>query len=118
MFVKITSFIFVVISICMLNSYAFNINKDLAFRLYTKEDPIMFYVLRTSGTPAVSQTPFNPNRPTRIFVHGYKSKEKTINRYTDAYLKLGDFNLIMVDWLKGANTYNYYTAKGRVGPVS
>ncbi|XP_055295780.1 lipase member H-B-like [Sitodiplosis mosellana] len=118
MLVRIASFAFVIASICVLNGRAFNIERDLAFRLYTKEAPIMYYVLKLNGSPAVSQTPFNPNRPTRIFVHGYKSKEKTIQRYTEAYLKLGDFNFIAVDWISGANTFNYYLAKSRVGSIA
>lgn len=78
----------------------------------------MYYVLKATGTPAISSTTFNPNRKTRIFVHGYKSKEKVINRYKEAYLLLGDYNFIAVDWISGASTYNYFSAKGRVGPVS
>lgn len=117
MIIQITGFVCVVVMISILNIHAFDIDKDLAFRLYTREDPIMYFVLRTSGTPAVSETPFKPTRPTRIFIHGYKSKEKVIRRYTDAYLELGDFNFIAVDWIKGASTYNYYSAKGRVRPV-
>lgn len=117
MFKRITSFVFVIVSICVLNSYAFEIEKDLVFRIYTRGDP-MYFVLTTNGTPPHSETPFNPNRPTRIFVHGYKSKEKVINRYRDAYLRSGDYNFIAVDWIKGASTYNYYSAKSRVGPVS
>lgn len=121
MFVRATSFcgiIVVLISVGVLNSYAFDINKDLVFRLYTREDPVMYYALKSTGSPSISETPFNPNRPTRIFVHGFKSKEKVMIRYKDAYLNLGDYNFIAVDWTKGASTYNYFSAKGRVGPVS
>lgn len=100
------------------SSYAFDIEKDLVFRLYTREDPVMYHALKVSGSPSIAETPFNPNRPTRIFVHGFKSKAKVITRYTDAYLKLGDFNFIAVDWIEGASTFNYYLARGRVGPVS
>lgn len=98
--------------------YAFEIEKDLVFRLYTREESVMYYVLKATGSPAISETPFNPNRETRIFVHGYKSKEKVINRYKEAYLSLGDYNFIAVDWINGASTYNYFSAKGRVQPVS
>lgn len=118
MSVRIISFVLVIVSIYAINSFAFNIEKDLTFRLYTKEAPIVYYALKTSGSPPISDTPFNSSRPTRIFVHGYKSKEKTIDRYTEAYLTLGDFNFIAVDWIKGADTFNYLTAKSRVGPVS
>lgn len=106
------------LSICVRHHHAFDIDKDLVFRLYTREEPSMYYVLKATGAPAISDTTFNPNRPTRIFVHGYKSKEKVINRYREAYLDLGDYNFIVVDWIEGASTYNYFAAKGRVGPVS
>lgn len=118
---RITSFcgiIVVLISVGVLNSNAFDIDKDLVFRLYTREEPVMYYALTANGSPSISETTFNPNRPTRIFIHGYKSKEKVINRYREAYLNLGDFNFIAVDWIKGASTFNYYSAKGRVRSVS
>ncbi|XP_055295778.1 lipase member H-A-like [Sitodiplosis mosellana] len=118
MFVLMISCVFVVVSICVLNSNAFDINKDLVFRLYTREDPVMYYALKPNGSPAVSETPFNSSRPTRIFVHGYKSKEKVIKRYTENYLDIGDYNFIAVDWIEGASTYNYYLAKSRVGSIS
>lgn len=120
MFVPITSFlcvIFALILLCVFESYCFTIEKDLVFRLYTHEDPVMYYALSKNGPPLVSETPFNPNRPTRIFVHGFKSKEKVIRRYKDAFLGIGDYNFIAVDWIEGASTYNYFSAKGRVRPV-
>ena len=118
MFVRITTFVLVIASIFVYNSHAFDIESDLLFRLYTREVPDLYFALRANDEPPVSQTPFNPSRPTRIFIHGFKSKEKTINRYAEAYLKSGDFNFIAVDWLKGSNTFNYLMAKGRVRPVS
>lgn len=102
----------------VLDSDAFDINKDLVFRLYTREDRIMYYALNADRGPAVNDTTFNPNRPTRVFVHGFRSKAKVINRYAEAYLNIGDYNFIAVDWIEGASTYNYYSAKGRVRPVS
>lgn len=103
---------------CIFNSNAFDIEKHLIFRLYTREDPVMYYALQTNGKQNISGTTFKPERPTRIFVHGFRSKEKVIKRYTEAYLKAGDYNFIAVDWTEGASTYNYYAAKGRVRPVS
>lgn len=117
----ITSFscvVFAFILICIFGSNAFDIEKDLVFRLYTHEDPIMYWALQPKGPILVSDTPFNASRPTRIFVHGFKSKEKVINRYKEAFLDAGNFNFIAVDWIEGASTYNYFFAKGRVGPVS
>lgn len=107
-----------VLSFFVRRHHAFDIEKDLVFRLYTREEPNMYYVLKPAGEPAIADTTFNPHRPTRIFVHGYKSKEKVINRYKEAYLSLGDYNFIAVDWISGASTINYFFAKGRVQPVS
>lgn len=122
MFVRATSFHSLIaalsISLFVLESNAFKIDRDLVFRLYTREDPVMYYALKTIGPPEISETPFNPNRPTRIFIHGYRSKAKVINRYKEAYLKLGDYNFIGVDWIEGAQDLNYYSVKGRVRPVS
>lgn len=97
---------------------AFDIKKDLVFRLYTREDPIMYYALNAEGGPAINDTTFNPNRPTRIFVHGFRSKVKVLNRYCESFLNIGDYNFIAVDWIEGASTLYYYAAKGRVRPVS
>lgn len=118
MIVQVVSFAFVVVCICVIKRYSFNIEKDLWFRLYTREDPTSYYVLSGSGYPEVSGTPFNSSRPTRIFIHGFKSKEKVIKRYTEAYLEFGDFNFIAVDWMQGTSTYNYYLAKSRTRLVS
>lgn len=118
MFVRIICFIVAIVSVFISNSYAFDIEKDLVFRLYTREDPVMYYVLKTRGIPTISETTFKPNRPTRIFVHGFRSKEKVIKRYAETYLGIEDYNFIAVDWIKGASTYNYYSAKGRVKKVS
>lgn len=100
------------------DSDAFDVENDVIFRLYTRGEDKMYYALKANDDEApISNTPFNPNRPTRIFVHGFRSKPKVIVRYAEAYLKLGDFNFIAVDWTKGASTYNYYSAKGRVSGV-
>lgn len=111
--------IFFICSIGLLSlcSEAFDIKKDLTFRLHTREDPVMYYALMAEGTLPLNETTFNRNRPTRIFVHGYKSKTKVINRYSEAYLNVGDYNFIAVDWVNGASTYNYFAAKNRVEPV-
>lgn len=110
--------IFIICSVVFLScSEAFDIKKDLVFRLHTREDPVMYYALNVEGGLPLNETTFNRNRPTRIFVHGYKSKAKVLNRYAEAYLNVGDYNFIAVDWINGADTINYFAAKNRVGPV-
>lgn len=107
--------ILVLLSIIVPGSSAFDIEKDLVFRLYTLEDPNAYQVLKADLKPP---TTFNPNRPSRIFIHGFKSKEKVIIRYKDAFLNVGNYNFIAVDWINGADTLNYLKAKARVEPVS
>lgn len=106
------------LSVCVRQHYAFDVNKDLVFRLYTREEPTNYHVLKATGEPAIPSTTFKANRETRIFVHGFKSKEKVINRYKEAYLELGAYNFIAVDWISGASTNNYLSAKSCVRPVS
>lgn len=96
----------------------FDVEKDLIFRLYTREQIAVPFALKTSGSPLVSETTFNANRPTRIFIHGFKSKSKVIDHYPEPILSLGDFNFIAVDWTKGAQTNNYFVAKRLIRPVS
>lgn len=122
MFVLKTTFcstICVLLSIVMIHgSLLFNVEKDLIFRLYTPEQPNDYEELKVDSLSRTSQTTFNPNRPTRIFIHGFMSKENMIFRYRDAYLNLGNFNFIAVDWTKGAQTFNYLMVLNRVRPVS
>lgn len=110
--------IFVLLSVDVFHAHAFDVEEQLIFRLYTREQPDVYQGLKAADLTSTSPVAFNPNRPTRIFIHGFKSKEKVIIRYKDAYLKLGDYNFIGVDWISGARTYNYLSAKSRVIPVS
>lgn len=95
-----------------------DVEKYLVFRLYTPESPNSFIRLNASDSKSISESAFNPNRTTVIFVHGYMSKEKVLIRYKDAYLKLDDCNFIGVDWIRGAGDYNYLFPRGQVPLVS
>lgn len=94
---------------------AFDIEKDLVFRLYTRQDPNVYYALNAHLDPPLA---FDPQRPTRFFIHGFKSRERVLLRYKDAFLKFGNYNFIAVDWTVGANTLNYLKAKGHIQPIS
>lgn len=88
--------ILVLLSLGVFQGHGFDAEEHLIFRLYTRSNPIDHQELKTSDSPPISATAFDSRRPTRIFIHGYKSKEKVIIRYKDAFLKLGDFNFIGV----------------------
>lgn len=96
---------------------AFDVNEDVEFELYTRDNRQIFQVFAKHGEVTIESTRFDPSRPTRIFVHGYQGKRRRISQYAEAYLNTIDCNFIAINWIKGASTVNYYTAKGRVKDV-
>lgn len=60
---------------------------------------------------------WNPNRPTRLFIHGYFSDEDTLKSYARAFIERDDFNFIAINWLPGARTINYVKARHRIVEV-
>lgn len=57
---------------------------------------------------------WNPNRPTRIYIHGYYSDQDTLKKYAKAYLDRDNYNFIAINWLEGAQTINYVKARYRI----
>lgn len=102
------------------HSNAFNAEEDVIFKLYKRDNPTNFSVIevyRVNETSVILNDFFDPKLPTRVHIHGYFSLQKIIDRYRQAYLGVGDFNFIVVDWLEGAQTLNYFLAKRRVKEV-
>lgn len=100
--------IFVLLSTGVLSSHAANSDKlVLKFRLYTRGNPTQYEEIDATGSRLMIM--FNSHRPTRIFIHGFKSDDTVIIPYKDAYLAHGDYNFIAVDWQKSAATNNYWT---------
>lgn len=60
---------------------------------------------------------WNPNRPTRLFIHGWYSDEELLRRYARAYIERDDFNFIAINWLRGAQTIDYVKARHRIMEV-
>lgn len=103
----------------------FNVRNDVIFEMYTKSNGSEKLTLsqldhQQNGRVArsIRNFAFDYRRPTRIFVHGFLSKRDTLDMYPRAYLAAGDFNLIVVNWLKGAVTLSYSRARNRVKLVS
>ncbi|CAH1112772.1 unnamed protein product [Psylliodes chrysocephalus] len=61
---------------------------------------------------SINGSSFDPSKPLKIIVHGYTSKwnEKGSMIITNAYLKLYDCNVILMDWHIGARGPNYPVA--------
>lgn len=72
---------------------------NTTFFLYTRENPSLELISATS-----LGRNFDPTRPTKIISHGWydSSFEDWIINMKDAFLELGDFNVIAVDWSGGS----------------
>lgn len=105
----------------------FDVRRDVRFELHTRQladapgapaDTFEELLADEFGDTVRERSAFDPQRPTRIFVHGYWSSRRAYLRYARAFLKNGDCNFIAVNWLNGSKTYNYFRARGRVDRVS
>lgn len=69
---------------------------------------------------SVRRSTFDPTKEVRVLVHGWRNDETSdfIQVVKDAYLAAGDYNVIAVDWSKGGDTWNYWSAKGKIGDVA
>jgi pimeloyl-ACP methyl ester carboxylesterase len=80
---------------------------NVTFFLYTRHTP---------GPQLISHTTlssyFDPHLPTKIIAHGWldTSFEEWILDMKDALLEVGDYNVIAVDWGKGAGSIMYQLA--------
>lgn len=102
---------------CVCNCRAFDADEDVIFKLYTRENLKNFTILKLDESRSIENDLFDPQLPTRVHVHGFLALERIIDRYREAYLSVGDYNFIVVDWLKGAYTLNYFMAKRRIKDV-
>ncbi|XP_022095915.1 pancreatic lipase-related protein 2-like [Acanthaster planci] len=71
------------------------------FRLYTRKNPSSPTVISTSSLGY----PFSASSPTKFIIHGFTDKGETswLLKMKDKLLAKGDFNVIGVDWQKGAS---------------
>lgn len=115
----------VVISVQYRFSHGFHARHDIVFEFNSKTSSTARFTLlnldpqegRSLGS-AISDLIFDPRRPTRIFIHGFYSNRETLESYTKAYREAGNFNFIVINWLKGAVTFSYGKARHRVKLVS
>lgn len=94
----------------------FDANEDIYFELYTLETPDNYQVIK--NVRSIQNTAFDPRRPTRIFIHGFRSVRDIIKQYSQTYLRTGNFNFIAMNWIDGAETFVYPVARIRIIEVS
>ncbi|XP_032689477.1 pancreatic triacylglycerol lipase-like [Odontomachus brunneus] len=79
--------------------------EDVTYDLYTKDNKDEAVILRTGDTAQLKDSPFNPDWPTKIIIHGWIENGDAF-WYHDIrrnYLSIGDYNIICVNWFPGAN---------------
>lgn len=99
---------------------SFDAVTDVYFRLFTESNDITPQdIYPYDHGQSLDLSNFDPNNPTRILVHGWQndgdSDFNTVVR--NAYFQNGSFNVIVVDWGKGAKDPNYFAARNRVENV-
>ena len=95
----------------------FNAETDVFFVLYTQSNRNGVRI--GMNADAIRATTYNVAHPTRFLIHGWSNDQTaTVNVLCiEAYLRRGNFNLIVVDWGAGAQTINYIAARNRVNQV-
>ncbi|XP_054010936.1 uncharacterized protein LOC128893753 [Hylaeus anthracinus] len=89
------------------------------FNLYTRVTPETPQILRVNDTISLKNSCFSPKRPTIIATHGWINSHNnpSCTEIRDAYLKHGDYNVILVDW-SYISMKPYAWARSRVPMVS
>ncbi|KAL9703740.1 hypothetical protein quinque_007258 [Culex quinquefasciatus] len=97
----------------------FNPESDVVFRLYTRRNPLHPQLIRWDDPSSIMNSNFNPENPTRFLIHGWIEGEDATLHWVikDHFMRVGDFNVINVDWGAGAQTINYIGARNRVAGV-
>eukprot|EP00091_Calanus_sinicus_P018033 TRINITY_DN3997_c0_g1_i3.p1 TRINITY_DN3997_c0_g1~~TRINITY_DN3997_c0_g1_i3.p1 ORF type:complete len:260 (-),score=80.25 TRINITY_DN3997_c0_g1_i3:84-818(-) len=91
------------------------------FYLWTRENPDDYDTLELSSDSLLASH-FNSDHPIIILSHGWNSHgfiaEKGFGKgFADAYLSVGDYNVISIDWGDLESWANYPAAASRTRPV-
>ncbi|KAK0172441.1 hypothetical protein PV328_005757 [Microctonus aethiopoides] len=78
------------------------ISDDVTFHLYTRRNTDRSYILDPESRSRTRDNPLNPSHHTVIFIHGFNENYRSPSGQgiKDAYLKKGQFNIILVSWGK------------------
>ncbi|CAO1342007.1 unnamed protein product [Diamesa hyperborea] len=96
----------------------FNAQSDVFYLLYTQSSPNGVRIGMNANE--IRGSTFNAAHPTRFLIHGWLNNQTAaVNVLSiEAYLRRGNFNIIVVDWGAGAQTINYISARNRVNEVA
>lgn len=93
---------------------------DIFFQLYTPDNPNDPQIIQIGNNSILIESNFNNTIPTRIVIHGWRPNVRFIPMFIEAYFEKGnhEVNLIIVNWLKGAETMLYNVVRGRVNMIA
>ncbi|XP_065356581.1 phospholipase A1 2-like [Calliphora vicina] len=83
---------------------------EMHFYLFKREFPDCGRELIIGDVNSLRASGLDASKPTRIIIHGWMSQSRgSFNRdIKNAYLKNGDFNVIIADWSSHAANINYF----------
>ncbi|KAJ8026249.1 Pancreatic triacylglycerol lipase [Holothuria leucospilota] len=75
------------------------------FYLFTPENPSTYEVIDWTDDASIVNSNFQGNRDTKFIIHGFISNimEQKFQDMKDAFLSIGNFNVILVNWKNGAD---------------
>nr|XP_012215553.1 PREDICTED: pancreatic triacylglycerol lipase-like [Linepithema humile] len=84
--------------------------REITFHLYTRNNPLVGQELIIGNADSVKNSFWNPHNPTYIVTHGWRGhpEDNSCIMPRDAYLSVGDYNVILVDWQKTAKFLLYW----------
>ncbi|OXU17332.1 hypothetical protein TSAR_015634 [Trichomalopsis sarcophagae] len=85
--------------------------EDVRFYFFSQKTP-GYSGIKIEDDFTLEHVDYSVYRDTIVLVHGFMSsgKEQWLVDMKDAFLKYDDVNVIVVDWQKGSNTWNYIAA--------
>ncbi|KYM77372.1 Pancreatic triacylglycerol lipase [Atta colombica] len=85
--------------------------EDINYELYTKNNKEQPVSLRVGDAIQLKDSPFNPEWPTKIIIHGWTESGNAfwLHDIRRNYLNVGNYNVICVDWFAGS-TKEYLTS--------
>ncbi|KAK0168032.1 hypothetical protein PV327_001873 [Microctonus hyperodae] len=86
-----------------------NLNRDVKFHLYTRQNPLTPYILEFENEINLANSQFHIEYPTIIYIHGYteSASSKSSTAILNAYLQRSIYNVILVDWVNLAAAPHY-----------
>lgn len=103
------------------NSGLYHTSKHVFYWLYTRDNPDG-QLLNRSEPHLIESTTFNATNPIKVLVHGWlgntEEKESLCMYNVNSYLKVGEYNVICVDWKQYSTDLSYAVARARAKHIA